>query len=1096
MPPKLLLSILLEFICAALFAQQKGYYRTPCIHQNTVIFSAEGDLWKYDLSSRSASRLTTHSGLEINPAISPDGKQLAFLGQYEGATEVYVMPIEGGVPKRISYDYNSYDIEIEGWTKDGKILYRTDKYSQLPSPQLAILDPVTHNSEQLPLWEASEGCYDDDGILYFTRFPNQGSKTKRYKGGFIEQVWKFDGKQEASNMTADFDGTSTRPMIYNNRIYFLSDRDGTMNLWSMDKSGKDLKQHTFSKGWDIQTPSIYNTTIVYQKGADIWMYDIASNKEELLDINLLSDFDQRKPKWIKSPINTITYSDISPNGNYAAIISRGRLFVSPSKSDRWVEVSRKSGVRFKEVHFLNNKDLAVLSDESGEYEVWKMSADGSGTTTQITKNSSTIISAFAVSPNEKYIAYNDKNNVLRVADVKTGTIKFTYDSAYAGNYEFSWSPNSRFLTYTAGLENQNAQIHVVDMTNMASIPITTSRLNSYTPSWSADSSWLYFISERNLHTKVNSPWGSRQPEPYYSETANIYAIPLDSTAKFPFLIKDSWLTDSLYSTTGKVDSSKAGKKKIQKQKEKILKSLRIYDWSKAAESVFKVPVKSANISGFVVANDFLYWIEAGTDNDGSGKLYALKTEESKKYEPVEVASGVNGLSLSANNKKLLVMFSNKTIAIADADGKKINVDDTKLVLNNWNFLINPTEDWKEMFEDAWRMMRDYFYDRKLHNTNWTEIRKQYEPLVARISDRNDLDDLLSQMVGELSALHTFVFGGDKRMSPDQIEIGFLGALLKKSDKGAVIQHMYKSDPDYPDFSSPLKKPELHISEGDIITAVNNVPANSVTDIAELLANKVNIPVKLNLLNKNSKPYEVVVRPLSAWDEYNLKYEEWELSRRNKVDSLSNSNIGYVHLKAMGANDMDAFVKQFYPVFNRQGLIIDVRHNFGGNIDSWILEKLMRKAWMYWQGRSGGPTWNMQYAFRGPMVILCDQVTSSDGEAIAEGFRRLGLGKVIGMRTWGGEIWLSMDNRLVDNGIASAAETGVFGPENKWLIEGHGVEPDITIDNLPYETYKGKDAQLEFAIDYLQKAIKASPVTVPKVPAYPDKSFDYKKQARE
>jgi len=396
------------------------------------------------------------------------------------------------------------------------------------------------------------------------------------------------------------------------------------------------------------------------------------------------------------------------------------------------------------------------------------------------------------------------------------------------------------------------------------------------------------------------------------------------------------------------------------------------------------------------------------------------------------------------------------------------MEKARLELENWNFTINPQQDWNEMFADAWRMMRDYFYDRDMHKVDWVKVRKQYEPLLERITDRYELDDLIAQMVGELSALHTFVYGGEKRNSPDQIQCGFLGATLTKNTNGVTISHIYKSDPDYPDFTSPLNKPELAIKEGDVITAVNNVALKNVQDISELLAGKVNVPVKLNLLDKNLKPYVQVVKPFSFRDDDLMRYAEWELERRERVDSLSSNDIGYVHLKAMGGGDMDDFVKQFYPVFDRKGLIIDVRHNFGGNIDAWVLEKLMRKAWMYWQGRAGGPSWNMHYAFRGHMVILCDQVTSSDGEAVTEGFRRLGLGKVIGMRTWGGEIWLSSSNRLVDNGIASAAEFGVFGPEGKWLIEGRGVEPDITVDNLPFETFKGKDAQLQAAIDYLKK----------------------------
>jgi tricorn protease len=1064
-------------------AQQKGYYRTPAIAQNTVVFTAEGDLWKYDLSTGTTARITTNGGVETNPVISADGKKLAFIGQYEGPSEIYVMDINGGVPRRLTYDFGRA-VLLSGWTRDGKVLYRTAKYSGLPSVQLAVIDPENYHTQLLPLAEGSQGCYDDDGNLFFTRLPNQGSKTKRYKGGFIEQIWKFDGKHEAVNLTADYDGISSSPMYYNHRVYFISDRDGTMNLWSMDKDGKNVKQNTFSKGWDIQTPTIGQSRIVYQKGADIWLYDIASNTEKMLDISLLSDFDQRKPQWIKSPVESISATDISPNGAYAAIISRGRVFVSPAKSDRWVEVTRKSGIRCRDVHFMNNKMLAVLSDQSGEWEVWAMMADGSGTPKQITKNTKTQISFYQVSPNEKFIAYSDKNDVLRVADVATGEVRFSYDSAYGGNYGISWSPDSRFLTFTVGIENLNAQIRILDMSSMRTLAVTTPRLDSYNPAWSADSNWFYFISDRNLRTKVYSPWGSRQPEPFYSETGNIYAIPLDTAVKFPFQQTDSWMADTAFTV---LDSAQ----KAEQQKAKNRAGVRHRDWSKAVQSLYQAPVKSSNLMSMDLADGYLYWLDRGTDlSKYTGTLYALKIAENKKYEPTEVATDVVAFNLSGNKKKMLVAFQNRTLAIADANGAKINAADSKLELNNWSFVVNPVDDWRQMYDDAWRMMRDYFYDRNLHHVNWQQIHDQYAPLVARLTDRYEFDNLIAQVVGELSALHTFVYGGDKRVAPDQIQIGFLGALLDKTDKGMVIRHIYESDPDYPGTLSPLKKPELRIKEGDVITAVNNIPVNSVTNIAELLANKVNVPVKLTITN-NGKAYEQVVKPFSVYDQINIQYTEWELRRRQLVDSMSNDDIGYIHLRAMGSNDMDAFVKQYYPVFNRKGLILDVRHNNGGNIDSWILEKLMRKAWMYWQGRSGGPTWNMQYAFRGHMVILCDQETASDGEAVTEGFRRLGLGKVIGMRTWGGEIWLSSDNRLVDNGIASAAETGVYGPEGKWLIEGHGVDPDIVVDNLPFETFKGKDAQLEYAVDYLKKQLKEHPVEPPKTPAYPDKSFQYK-----
>jgi tricorn protease len=343
------------------------------------------------------------------------------------------------------------------------------------------------------------------------------------------------------------------------------------------------------------------------------------------------------------------------------------------------------------------------------------------------------------------------------------------------------------------------------------------------------------------------------------------------------------------------------------------------------------------------------------------------------------------------------------------------------------------------------------------------------------------------MVGELSALHIFVRGGDIRDAPDKIQVAALGARLARDESagGYRVVHIYRSDPDYPERASPLARPAVSIQEGEVIEMVNGVAALSARDIGELLRNQANQQVLLSV-KASAKSREVVVTPFSTGDEANLRYEEWEYTRRTQVELSGKGDIGYVHLRAMGSGDIAQWARDFYPVFQRQGLIIDVRHNRGGNIDSWLLEKLLRKAWFYWQGRVGAPYWNMQYAFRGHVVVLCDQETASDGEAFTEGFKRLGLGKVIGKRTWGGEIWLSFDTWLVDKGIASAAEYGVYGPEGKWLIEGHGVEPDIVVDNLPHATFGGEDAQLKKAIEYLQEEIRRKPVSVPPPPRHPDK----------
>jgi len=407
------------------------------------------------------------------------------------------------------------------------------------------------------------------------------------------------------------------------------------------------------------------------------------------------------------------------------------------------------------------------------------------------------------------------------------------------------------------------------------------------------------------------------------------------------------------------------------------------------------------------------------------------------------------------------------------------------------------DDWRQIFVDAWRLERDYFYDPNMHGVDWDGTLRKYLPLVDRVTTRDELSDLIGRVVGELSALHTSVRGGDIREGDDNVRVPTLGARLFRDATagGYRIDYIYQSDPDYPDEMSPLGDPDLDMHAGDVIEAVNGVSTLQVTDIGALLRNQTDRQVLLRVRSGGAgatprgESRDLIVVP--AANEFNLRYSDWEYTRRQAVEEQSDSEIGYVYLRAMGSNDINQWYRQFYPVFNRRGLIIDVRDNNGGNIDSFILEKLMRRAWMYWQSRVGEPSWNMQYAFRGHMVVLVDQNTASDGEAFAEGFRRLGLGEVIGIRTWGGEIWLSSVNRLSDGGIARAPMSGVYGPEGEWLIEQWGVEPDIIVDNLPHATFNGKDAQLDAAIRHLQDLIARDPRNVPVPPPYPNRRFQYR-----
>jgi tricorn protease len=464
---------------------------------------------------------------------------------------------------------------------------------------------------------------------------------------------------------------------------------------------------------------------------------------------------------------------------------------------------------------------------------------------------------------------------------------------------------------------------------------------------------------------------------------------------------------------------------------------------------------------------------------------------SDEPKPVEVVEDTRSYEMGGGGKKLLVQAQGQ-FHVIDARAQKANdLADARVDLSGWAFPIDVREDWRQIYVDAWRMERDYFYDPGMHGLDWEAVRDKYLPLVDRVTTRAELSDVIGRVIGELSALHTSVRGGDMRVGTDNVSVASLGARLARDAAGGGyrIEYIYQSEPDYPDEMSPLADPYLDIHEGDVIEAVNGVATLSVDHIGALLRNQAGDQVRLRIASDGIASRDVIVTPIS--DERSLRYSDWEYTRRLRVEEEGEGQVGYVHLRAMSGGNLTEWYEQFYPVFNRQGLIIDVRRNSGGNIDSFILEKLMRQAWMYWKENVGEVSWNMQYAFRGHMVVLVDQNTASDGEAFADGFRRLGLGPVIGMRTWGGEIWLGSSNRLTDGGLARAPSMGVYGPEGEWLIEQVGVVPDVEVDNLPHATFRGEDAQLEAALEYLRQKIAEDPRTVPTPPPCPNRAFHYR-----
>lgn len=1048
-----------------------GFYRFPAISGQTVVFAAEGDLWSVAASGGLAHRLTSHAAEETDPTISPDGKTIAFTARYEGPAALYTMPVSGGAPTRWTYDADA--AIATSWTPDGKLVYKTLQYTGIPKFGMVQLDINSGMRTLVPLAGASEGSYDATGrTVYFARPGFHNNVTKRYTGGTARQIWKYTtGAAEAVQLTGqDYNGESHSPMWYNGRVYFVTDRDGQMNIWSMKEDGSDKSQITKHVGWDVRDPSLSaDGRIVYQLKADLWMLDLATGQTKMIPITLASDLDQLRENWVKDPMTYLSSAHLSADGDKVVLTSRGRVFIAPVKGGRFVRATRKDSVRYRDATFApDGRSVIVLSDATGELEWVKLPVNGVGPDEALTTGGNILRFRGFPSPDGMWLAWTDNNNDLFLMNLATKEMKKISENR-EGVGAMSWSPDGRWLAFEMQALNSFRQVRIYSVESGRSVELTSDRTNSWSPAWDPKGDFIYFLSDRNLKTLVGSPWGNRRPEPFFDKEVEIYQVALRAGLRSPFLPDDE--LEKVAAPATRRDTS--------------ARPVTI-DLEGLPLRIRRVPISSGNYDNLQINNEALFYTARASGADGKTDLVALKIGN-EKPEGIVVVDDIRSAELSGNGRKILVRKGN-ALHVVDARAAKVaNLPDTRVDLAGWEFAIDERQDFRQLFEDAWRLERDWFYDPGMHGVDYRATLRKYGALLPRITTRDELSDLIGWAVGELSALHTAVRGGDLRRGEDQIPVASLGArLFRDPAKGGYrIDYIYRSDPEYPAERSPLADPDLGVKAGDVITAINGQKTIDARDVGELLRHQVGKQVLLTVAADGKAPRDIVVQPVG--NEQDLRYTDWEYTRRIETEKQGEGRIGYVHLRAMGSGDIDDFYRQFTPLFDKQGLVLDMRQNRGGNIDSWVLEMLSRKAWMYWKSRVGEPTWNMQGAFRGHMVMLVDQETASDGEAVAEGFRRLGLGVVIGARTWGGEIWLSGVNTLSDGGVARAPMNGVYGAEGKWLIEQDGVHPDIVVDNLPHATFQGKDAQLEAAIAYLKKKIAEDPRAVPKPPPYPHKA---------
>ncbi len=1032
-------------------AQVNGFYRQPDIYGDTIVFSAEGDIWSVPVAGGTATRLTTHDGEESWPYFSPDGSQIAFRASYEGGPDVYVIPSTGGVPKRITWDPLGGSRPV-GWSEDSRVMVRSFRSSGLPDIRLSLVSVDSGDTEDVPLSQAAEGSFDDGGTLFFARMPRQGSNSRWYKGGTAQKIWKFGpGLEEAVPLTTDYPGSSRQPNVMDDgKVYFLSDRKDAMNVWSAEADGSELSRITSFTSMDIQELAGDGIRLVFRKGADIWTLFPATGKAEQVDIWLLSDDQQAMTDWETKPEQFISDADISHDGTVVSLVSRGELFVASVGNKRIVHASRNSGIRYRNAVFtVDSTHVYGLSDRSGELEWWKLSTNGSETPTQITDGPAILRGDARPSPDGKKLTHTDYDGYLWLVDLTDGSTKRISESQIGGPGIFS--PDSRFIVYSRGTSNQLSALFLFDTADGSTKQLTSDRFTETSPTFSADGNWLFFVSNRTWKSTVGSPWGERAPQPHFEKTAKMYALPLKKGLVFPL------------SPANELDlkSSPTGERR--------------WDLGHLLRE-FPVPAGSLRIVG-ATDKRVLY-------RDG-GNLMAIDLKAGAK--PIQILKKPSNVTLSGNRKKLMVRKGSTFYVIGADTGKDTKLkEDNKVNLKGWKFPIDKRAEWTGIYNDMWRLHRDYFWDPNMGGVDWQAMREKYAVLLPRVGSREALADLQRMLVSELSLMHSNARGGDVRKGDNAVSPASLGGVFRRDEKtkGFKLVHRYEADPDLPELWSPLAHPDVQIEEGSVVLSVNGASTSEVGQIGQLLMDQAGKQVRLSVLGPAGNRRDVVITPISGRDEFSLRYHEWEYTRRRETEDRSNGSIGYVHLRAMGSADIGQWTREFYSQTDKQGLIVDVRHNNGGNIDSWVLSQLLRKTWSNLVSRAGDHFDNMQFSYNGHIVILVDERSASDGEAVADGFMRLGLGTSIGMRTWGGEVWLSGSNTQVDGGVARASEYGVYGQDRTWLIEGWGFVPEIEVDNLPHATFKGHDAQLEAAIAHLQKMIAQDPRVWPEPPPYP------------
>ena len=1056
--------------------------RFPDINKNLIAFVYAGDIWSVDANGGEARRLTSHSGMELFPKISPDGKWIAFSGEYSGSRQIFVIPSNGGTPRQLTF-YNSVgvmpprggfdDVPLD-WTSDSKnILIRANHTPFGDRNGKYYLVNLEGGLEKpLPIVNGGFATLSpDDKKICFTPVDREFRTWKRYKGGRATDLWIYDLDKNTSEQITDFKGTDQLPTWFGDNIYFASDRDLKLNIYQYNTNTKALKQLTTHTDFDCMWPSGENGQMVYENGGFLYKLNLLTGKEEKVNVSIHFDNPNIVP-YYKNVKDFVQSFEISPTGKRALISARGDIFSIPAENGSTYNLTNTQGVR--EIYprwSPDGKYISYYSDASGEYEIYLLENKKGATPKQLTSGSSAWKYDSEWSPNSKYMLYFDRTLQLKLVDVETGKTTIVTHADRDEIRSYSFSPDSKWITYDKEGANGLGAVWVYNLETAQNQQLTDDSFNDGSAVFSTDGKYIYFLSDRDF----NLDFSSFEFNYIYNKSTRIYAVALK--ADCPKLFKDKNDLEPVKEAEKPKAEPKKDKKAKKEEKPAAVESVNVQiDFDGINSRITAFPLNAGSYNNLVAVDGGLLYL-----SEGSLHKYNI---EDKKDE--EIINNVGQAVVSADGKMMIYRFGKdfgitKLTAGQKSGAGKLNLDD--LIMK-----IDPKKEWAQIYTDGWRIFRDYFYESNLHGVDWKGIKERYSPLVQYVSHRADLDYILGEIISETNTGHCYDDWGDfERVK--RVDTGLLGAELQADQASGKykITKIFAGENWNETRRSPLTEQGVNVKEGDFLLAINGTDLNLEMNPYELLENTVGKMVEITV---NSKPEATgaktyTIRPIAS--ELELFYLNWVNERRAMVDKLSGGKIGYIHVPNTSTEGNRELYRGMYEFNEKDALIIDDRYNGGGFIPDVMTNLLERKTLSYWQRNGLAAMKTPGIAHNGPKVMLTNGYSSSGGDAFPYYFRKKGLGQLIGTRTWGGLVGMSGNAGLVDGGYIAVPRFGIYDENEQWIIEGIGVSPDIEVVDRPEQLAKGVDPCIEKAVEVLLKQLKENPVKQVKAPAPPDRS---------